>query len=74
VRIAKGKIEIFRYVSDEPVYYIKKGAVFQPLDKWGIGLKNMMKDNKALYDAITGSRRANMKDLVKIALEYNKGK
>lgn len=75
VRIVRGEIEMFRKYSDgQPVYFIKKGAAFQPLDKWGVGLKNMMKDNKKLYNDIDISGEARMKDLVKIAREYNKGK
>ena len=75
VRLVKGKIEIFRKYSDgEPVYFIKKGATFQPLDKWGVGLKNMMKDNKNLYTDIDVSGRVKMKDLIKIAQEYNTSK
>ena len=73
VRIVKGEIEMFRkYSGGEPVYFIKKGTAFQPLDKWGVGLKNMMKDNKTLYNDIDVSGRADMKELVKIAQEYNK--
>jgi hypothetical protein len=75
VRLVRGQIEIFRkYSNGEPGYFIKKGIAFQPLDKWGVGLKNMMKDNKKLYNDIDVSSDANMKDLVKIAQEYNKSK
>ena len=75
VRLVIGKIEIFRrYSGGEPVFYIKKGTAFQPLDKWGVGLKNMMTDNEKLYNEIDVSGIARMKDLVKIAKEYNASK
>ncbi len=86
VRIAKGKIEMFmkysnngRSVSDDKYqsgssYFIKKENVLNPLDKWGVGLKNMMKDNKAIYSNFDDSGKMKIKEMIEIVEEYNSSK
>lgn len=86
VRIAKGKIEMFmkysnngRSVSDDKYqsgrsYYIKKDNVLTPLDKWGVGLKNMMKDKKKFYNDFDISGKMKIKEMVEIVQDYNKSK
>ena len=86
VRIAKGKIEMFmknsnngkgvldKNYSSGVSYYIKKGSTFTGLDKWGVGLRNMMKDNKKIYNNFDYSGDMTIKEMIETIAEYNKSK
>jgi hypothetical protein len=71
-RIVRGEIEIFvRHVNRERGYFIRKGTFFKPLDEWGVGLKDLIKDNKELHDGFKITRKTDMKDAVEVAKAYN---
>jgi len=86
VRIVKGKVELFmqysnngRGVLDKQYesgrsYYVRKGNIFTGLDIWGVNLKNMMTDNKRVYNSIDVNDKKKIKELIEIVEEYNKNK
>jgi hypothetical protein len=81
VRIVSGKIELYTQKSTDDrqafgsrSYFIKKGNALTGLDIWGVNLKNMMNDNKKMYNSIDVDGRKKIKDLIEIIKEYNKSK
>lgn len=81
VRIVTGKIELFTQKSTDDAqafgsrnYFVKKGNEMTGLDIWGVNLKNMMSDNKKMYNSIDVDGRKKIKDLIEIIEEYNKSK
>ena len=84
VRIVKGKIELFaqyanngksvlddRYSSGY-IYYAKKDSILIQLDRRGIGLRNMMKDNKKIYNDFGEARTMKIDDMMDFVQQYNK--
>lgn len=81
VRIISGKIELYTQRSSgdhhsfgNRVYFIKKGDVLTGVDIWGVNLKNMMSDNKKMYNSIDVDGRKKISDLIEIIEQYNKNK
>lgn len=81
VRIIAGKIELYTQRSVDGregfggrAYFVKKGDALTGLDVWGVNLKNMMSDNKKMYNSIDVDDRKKIKELIEIIGEYNKGK
>ena len=84
VRIKSGKLELFmqymnngRGVLDNGYesgrsYFLRKGAVITGLDKFGVGLKNAVKDNKNISaDFEDRFGKGKIKDVIEIIDEYN---
>ena len=80
VRIVSGKIELYTQKSDGSqgfggrAYFVKKGNVIAGVDIWGVNVKNMMSDNKKMYNSIDVDGRKKIKELIEIIEEYNKSK
>jgi hypothetical protein len=79
VRICNGKIELFgQYIRNNNnsgwSYFVRKENIFTGLDTWGVNLKNMMSDNKRIYNSIDVNDRKKVKELIEIVEEYNKSK
>jgi hypothetical protein len=80
VRIVSGKIELFTLRSNRSqgfggrAYFVKKENVIAGVDIWGVNVKNMMSDNKKIYNSIDVDGRKKIKELIEIIEEYNKSK
>jgi hypothetical protein len=80
VRIVSGKIELYTLRSNGSqgfggrAYFVKKGNVIAGVDIWGVNVKNMMSDNKKMYNSIDVDGRKKIKELIEIIEEYNKSK